>query len=164
MEIPKRKRNRLKNYDYSEPGVYFITICSKDRKWLFWDVGASSARPGSTSHFSRIGYTIDEKIHCISQMYRYIKVDNYVIMPNHVHLLLSYFYSNNGRALLAPTPSISHVIQQFKGAVTKSTGISVWQKSFHDRVVRNEKEYRFIYEYITNNPFKWDEDSFYIQS
>ncbi len=163
-EIKTRKRNRLENYDYSKPGIYFLTICSKDREWLFWDVGASIARPGSTAHLSFIGKVINDKIAEISQHYQYIHVDNYVIMPNHVHLLLSYCYDDSGRALLAPTPDISRILQQFKGAVTKSVDKPVWQKSFHDRIVRNEAEYLKIYEYIDNNPIKWKEDCFYIHT
>lgn len=163
-KLAQRKRNRLSNYDYSTPGVYFVTICSKDRHWCFWNVGASIARPQSTAHLSYIGLATDEKIHEINVRYPFMNVDNYVIMPNHVHLLLSFCCDNSGRAMLAPTTNISKVIQQFKGAVTKALSYSVWQKSFHDRVVRNEAEYLKIYKYIDDNPYQWIEDRFYIQT
>ena len=66
--------------------------------------------------------------------------------------------------MLAPTTNISTVIQQFKGAVTKEVGFSVWQKSFHDRIIRNEKEFIKLYEYIENNPYIWEGDSLYIKT
>lgn len=131
---------------------------------MFWKVGASIARPKSTSHLSNYGNIIDEKINEIAKRYQYIEVINYVVMPNHVHLLLTHYFDDSGRAMLAPTPSISAVVQQFKGAVTKQAHAQVWQKSFHDRIIRNETEYLKIYEYIDNNPLKWEEDCFYIKS
>ena len=163
MERKTRKPNRLTNYDYSEPGAYFITICSKDRKFMFWNVGASITRPKSRAHLSQTGIIIDEKINLSTKHYPELKVDNYVIMPNHVHLLLSNFREPLGRAMLAPTTDIRVAVQQFKGAVTKQTGFPVWQTSFHDHVIRNERSYRFIYDYIDNNPYHWLEDKLYIE-
>ena len=82
-----------------------------------------------------------------------------------VNYVLVQFVNHVGiDTLLAPTPTLSRIVQQFKGAVTKEIHQSVWQKSFHDRIIRNEKEYSKIYEYIDNNPLKWEEDCFYITS
>ena len=156
---PVRKRNRLKNYDYSQNGAYFITICSKDKQWLFWDVGASTARPTEEADLSYIGKIVDEMIAEIPKRYSYIKVDNYVVMPNHVHLPLMVCADERGRAMHAPTPDISRVVQHLKGAVTKKAGKTIWQKSFHDHVIRDEKDYLKIYEYIDNNPVRWETDS-----
>lgn len=164
MTLPIRKPNRLSNFDYAKPGAYFITICSKDKQWLFWKVGASIARPHDTGCLSHYGKIIEQKIGEIPKHYKNVNIDNYVIMPNHIHLLLSHYYDDSGRAMLAPTPTISKIIQQFKGAVTKDIHQSVWQKSFHDRIIRNEKDYLKIYEYIDNNPLKWEEDCFYIST
>ncbi len=125
---------------------------------MFWELGASIARPKSTTHLSECGKVIEKKIKDIEKRYQYIKVINYTIMPNHIHLLLTHYYDDRRR-----TPDISRVIQQFKGVVTKAFGVSVWQKSFHDRITRNESEFRKIYEYIDNNPMKWKEDCFYIK-
>ena len=161
---PKRKPNRLAQFDYSSPGAFFITICTKNKKCIFWKVGASSARPGSTTNLSKIGLTVKKKIAEIPIFYRDIKVENSVVMPNHVHLLLTHYYDDSRRAMLAPTTNISTVIQQFKGAVTKEVGFSVWQKSFHDRIIRNEKEFIKLYEYIENNPYIWEGDSLYIKT
>lgn len=156
MDIPKRKPNRLPNFDYSTPGAYFITICTKDRQNLFWlDVGASIARPQLTTW----GKITADSICDIPKHYHAISVDHYVVMPNHIHLLLQINTDTDGRPMVAPT--ISRVIQQLKGIVTKQIGQPIWQKLYHDHVIRGEKDYLKIWEYIENNPLKWEEDCFY---
>ena len=140
MDLPKRKPNRLQEYDYSTPGAYFLTICTTDRKNFFWDnVGASIARPQDVQ-LSSYGTVVDYAIRQIPAHYPAISVDHYVIMPNHIHLLLQINTDDSGRAMLAPT--ISRVIQQMKGSITKQIGFSVWQKLYHDHVVRGEQDYR----------------------
>ena len=159
MGLPVRKPNRLPNFDYNTPGAYFITICTKDRKNLFWtDVGASIARPQNPS-LSKYGAIVDASIREIPLYDPAVSVDHYVVMPNHMHLLLQINTDEDGRAMLAPT--ISRVVQQLKGIVTKQIGYSIWQKLFHDHVIRSKKDYLKIWEYIDNNPAKWEEDCFY---
>ena len=161
MELPKRKPNRLKEYDYSQPSAYFITICTKNKQNIFWkNVGASIARPENYV-LSDYGDVVKEAILNIPEIYPMITVDNYVIMPNHIHLLLQIQTDHNGRAMLAPT--ISVVVQQMKGYITKKIGTSIWQKLFHDHVVRGEKDYLKIWNYIEGNPSKWEEDCFYVK-
>ena len=156
MDLPKWKPTRLPEFDYSTPGAYFITICTKDRKNLFWeDVGASIARPQLTPW----GEIADKAISQIPKYYPAISVDHYVIMPNHIHLLLQINTDTDGRPMVAPTISI--VVQQLKGVITKQIGQSVWQKLFHDHVIRGDADYLKIWEYIDNNPAKWEEDCFY---
>ena len=161
MELPKRKPNRLTEYDYSQPNAYFITICTKNKSKLFWEnVGASIARPDNVP-LSQYGKIVQEAITKIPHIYPMVSVDNFVIMPNHVHLLLQIHTDDSGRAMLAPT--MSKVVQQMKGYVTKTIGISVWQKLFHDHVVRGNKDYLEIWNYIEGNPSKWEEDCFYVK-
>ena len=161
MELPKRKPNRLKDFDYSQPNAYFITICTKNKEMLFWEnVGASIARPEDV-RLSKYGKIVVEAIEKISTIYPEITVDNYVVMPNHIHLLLQIHSDSSGRAMLAPTISI--VIQQMKGYATKKIGRSIWQKLFHDHVIRDEKGYLKIWNYIEGNPSKWEEDCFYVK-
>lgn len=159
MELPTRKPNRLKYYDYSTPGAYFITVCTKDRGCIFWDaVGASIARPQNPV-LSQHGKIVDEAIREIPLHYPAVSVDHYAVMPNHIHLLLQINTDANGRPMVAPT--ISRVVQQMKGTITKRIGHPVWQKLFHDYVIRGEKDYLKIWEYIDNNPARWKEDCFY---
>ena len=161
MELPKRKPNRLTEYDYSQPNAYFITICTKNKEKLFWeDVGASIARP-EKPQLSFYGNVVQEAILNIPKIYPTISMDNYVVMPNHIHLLLQIHTDDSGRAMLAPT--ISKVVQQMKGYVTKQLGASIWQKLFHDHVIRGEMDYLEIWNYIEGNPSKWEEDCFYVK-
>ena len=120
-DLPKRKPNRLKGFDYSSDGAYFITICTKNKEQcLSKIVGANIVRPSS------IGKIIEKDILKIEKIYPCIFVDSYVIMPNHIHLLLR--IDTIRRPMVAPT--IATVIKQFKGAVSKEVGMSVWQKGF----------------------------------
>lgn len=90
-----------------------------------------------------------------------VQIDNYVVMPNHVHILLSIEGNIDGRPMVAPT--ISRVMKQMKRYVSKQIGHSVWQKSFIDHIIRNENDYLEHYNYIDNNPLKWEEDELYIK-
>lgn len=158
MDLPRRKPNRIPEYDYSLPGAYFVTICTKDRRNLFWEnVGASIARPQDV-RLSPYGRIVNEAILNIPNHYPAVSVDHYTVMPNHIHLL-QINTDEGGRAMLAPTVSV--VVQQMKGYVTKQIGYSVWQKLFHDHVIRGEQDYQKIWEYIDHNPMKWVEDCFY---
>ena len=159
MELPKRKPNRIPHFDYSTPGAYFVTICTKNRQNFFWEnVGASIARP-HPPQLSWAGQIVEQAIQNIEHHYPAISVDHYAVMPNHIHLILQINTDENGRPMVAPT--ISTVIQQMKGYVTKQLGRSIWQKLFHDHVIRNENDYRIIWEYIENNPVQWELDCFY---
>lgn len=162
--LPKRKNNRLQGYDYSQAGYYFVTICVKDKRVLLWEdipVGARIARPS----LSATGKIIEKAINQIHAHYPMISIDKYVVMPNHIHMILIISAEDNGnvvgngRAMRAPT--LPTVINQMKGYVTKQIGYSVWQKLFHDHIIRNEKEYQKIWQYIDENPQKWADDCYF---
>ena len=136
-----------------------MTLCVKDRSPILWkSVGASIARP-QTPPLSTWGKIVATAIQNIPTHYPAISVDHYVVMPNHIHLLLQINTDDDGRPL--PAPTISVVVQQLKGVVTKQIGHSIWQKLFHDHVIRNEQDYLKIWNYIDGNPSKWEEDCFY---
>lgn len=161
MEYNNRKLIRLKSYDYSSPGAYFITICTKDRKCLFWEyVGAVNNRPVST-HLTPMGKIVQHCILNIEHHYPAVHVDHYVVMPNHIHLLLQIQTDPDGRLIIAPT--ISMVVKMMKREASKQIGWSIWQRGFHDHIIRGEKDYLKIWEYIENNPAKWMEDCFYTE-
>lgn len=102
---------------------------------------------------SKIGIVIENEIYKLNTVYENIKVDKYQIMPNHIHLIIFIYEDSNGRTQFAPT--ISRIIKQFKGSITKQIGFSIWQKSFYDRIIRNENEYQSVWNYIHNNPLKY---------
>ncbi len=153
IEFPKRKRNRLEHYDYSSCGAYFLTICTSERRNYFWDnVGATIGRPQDVE-LSAYGRIVDEAINNITVIYQSISVDQYVIMPDHIHLLLLIRADEYGRPVVAPT--MSRLVQQLKGYVTKRIGISIWQKLFFDHVIRNKQDYEEHAKYIYENPMRW---------
>ena len=160
MTFPQRKPNRLTEYDYSTPNAYFLTICTKNRKNLFWkNVGAIIDRPENIP-LTNLGCLVRQCIIEIPMHYPMISVDNFVVMPNHIHLLLQIHTDADGRSLIAPT--ISTVVRLMKGTVSKQAGFSVWQKGFYDHVIRNDKDYQSIWNYIQGHPSKWTEDQLYI--
>ena len=154
MDLPKRKNIRLNDYNYSSNGAYFITICTKNKENLLWkNVGENCVRPLDQLPLSKIGIVIENEIYKLNTVYENIKVDKYQIMPNHIHLIIFIYEDSNGRTQFAPT--ISRIIKQFKGSITKQIEFSIWQKSFYDRIIRNEKEYQEVWNYIHNNPLKY---------
>ena len=147
--LQKRKQIRLKYYDYSQNGYYFITICTKDRKPLFWkSVEADTIRPD----LSEYGEIVNTAINAIPLYYPHIKIDRYVIMPDHIHLIIIISNGESGRMISAPTKPITTVIGQMKRWVTKEIGFSVWQKSYYEHVIRDEDDYVEKAQYILNNP------------
>ena len=159
MELPKRKPNRLQEYDYSTPNGYFVTICTQNRRNLFWkNVGAITDRPENVP-LTNLGMLARQSIEDIPRYYPVVSVDHFVIMPNHIHLLLQIHTDNDGRSMIAPT--ISTVVRLMKGAVSKQAGFSVWQKGFYDHVVRSQRDYLDVWNYIEGNPSKWEEDKLY---
>ena len=159
MELPKRKRNRLSEYDYTTPNAYFITVCTQNRKNLFCEnVGAITDRPCNVP-LTNLGKIVQQSIEDIPRYYPAVSVDHFVIMPNHIHLLLQIQTDADGRSLIAPT--ISTVVRMMKGAASKRAGFSVWQKGFYDHVVRSQRDYLDIWNYIEGNPGKWEEDVLY---
>jgi len=137
MDMPKRKANRLIGYDYSQNGAYFITICSKNHEQLFSQiVGAVDNRPSYTE-LSVIGKVIEKEIQIMQEIRKNIVIDCYVIMPNHVHMIIVINNNgDNGRLTTAPTgATVSEIVRLWKRAISKQIGFSPWQKSFHDRII-----------------------------
>jgi REP element-mobilizing transposase RayT len=164
--LPERKPNRLPTFDYAQNGAYFLTICTKNRACLFWDqppsgtVGERIALPQEGYRLSGAGELVRRRIEEIPEHYPAVSVDRYVIMPNHVHLLLQIEKEDDGgRAMRAPT--VSTLVCQWKGSVSKDLGEKIWQRSFHDHVVRNARDYAEIWRYIDNNPRNWIKDTLF---
>ena len=101
----------------------------------------------------KTGCVVDSEIRKIDSIYPSVRVDKCAVMPDHIHLILSIATDADGRTQFAPT--ISRVIKQFKGSVTKQLGRPVWQKSFYEHCIRNQQDYDEIWQYIENNPLKY---------
>ncbi len=173
--LPSRKKLRLAGYEYSQPGAYFVTVCTKDRKCILGhvrptDCVGADAHIGPLMHgeitesnaeidLSRAGKIVETYIKSIPG------IDWYVVMPNHVHMILRISAEKDGDGSTwedAPIyANISQLMRSWKILVTKELGKSIWQRSFYDHVIRGEKDYIEIVEYIQNNPAKWIEDDYY---
>lgn len=160
MDLQSRKKIRLPEYDYSQNGVYFITICTNKWENIFWEDWDATNRSGNEYKLSTYGDIAERSLREINKRYFNAGIDKYIVMPNHIHILLriNNDAERDGR-LIAPT-SISTIVQQYKSAFTKEAGIQIWQKSFYEHVIRNSKDYDDIWMYIHMNPEKWHEDRY----
>ncbi|MBQ8551815.1 MAG: transposase [Clostridia bacterium] len=162
MELPNRKSTRLKHYDYSKAGAYFITICTQNRlNLLSTIVGEGSPLPCLTDS----GKIVDDLIHKIQTNYPEMSVDYYVIMPNHIHLLIRISRHINStehsEKLYAAMGWFKYMATKAINQIANTPGCKIFQRSFHDHIVRNEQDYYAIAQYIINNPTSWYLDCFY---
>lgn len=161
MDLPKRKQIRLQEYDYSQPGYYFVTICTAVRKQNILcaidSVGAAAL--GSLPHvaLTPAGQAVQQLIYNIDHVYSNITVDTFVIMPDHVHLILALSTPEGGSPRAAtPTGSIPRVVNTLKGLAVKQAGIrSLWQRGYYEHVIRNDHDLAETRQYIQNNPLNW---------
>ncbi len=161
MELPKRKRNRLQEYDYSQNGMYFVTICTHNKGNVFWIAGDGFPIP----KLSDTGKITKKYIKGIHEKYPNVSVDKFVIMPNHIHMIV---VMDDG--IGDPSPTLGNVVGWFKYQTTKdmnrivgTEGAKRWQRSYHEHVIRNEKTHQEIWQYIDTNPLKWELDKYYIE-
>lgn len=157
--IHKRKPNRLKNFDYSSNGMYFVTVCTKNKEKILCNIVGGDAHIAPCVELSVYGKVVDKYISNINMLYPHIKTDKYVIMPNHIHLLIMV-----DRTMKASSPTtISDIVRSVKILTTKQIGKPIFQRSFHDHIIRNDTDYIKIWNYIDTNPARWQEDCFYTE-
>jgi REP element-mobilizing transposase RayT len=163
-----RRSLRVKYYDYSESGAYFVTICTSGRRCLFGKVINGEMRLSGT------GRIVEAEWLYVAVARPNIKLDQFVVMPNHFHGILWIAGTDEGTASCAPTMprfgylvpgSLSAIIRSFKSSVTnrynknqKSTSNTIWQRNFYEHVIRDETSLNHIREYIINNPLSWELD------
>ena len=161
-----RRSIRLKGYDYSSPGAYFVTICTNNRECLFGRVEDGQVE------LTPIGKVADRFWHEITDHFEHVKNNEHVIMPNHLHGILMINEYCRGTACRAPTyeifgkprkGTIPTVIRSYKSAVTRwcrRNGYEYfqWQRNYYEHIIRTEDELKRIRNYIINNPLKWEED------
>ena len=157
-----RKHTRLKDYDYSQPGAYYITVCVKNRRSILSAIVGRGLAP-AVPELSSYGMIVKEELFNLEKRYDYIKVDRYVIMPNHIHVILILGEKTAGAS---PRPTVCDAVCAWKSlsaARCRKQNLqgALWQTSFYDHVIRDEQDYIIRAEYIENNPARWAEDEYY---
>lgn len=127
-QLPKRKQNRLKNFDYSQPCVVLLTVCADRRGPVFGNVEAQ-ASPPFTVLFA-LGELVKQSILEMEAHYQNLVLEIYSILPDHIHLLLRLEHTE-----IENPPSISQIVRMLKSTVTRKWGEPVWQKGFHDHII-----------------------------
>ena len=164
----RRKDIRIPEFDYSQPGAFFVTIVTKDRKTLFGQVD------NGKMVLNNVGKLAEEVWLALPTHFPNVELGEWVIMPNHIHGIISInveatHASPLPRISKGPAPgSIGAIIGSFKSAVTKrvhqiskNTNNNLWQRNYYEHIIRNEQSYFTISKYIMNNPAKWEDDKFY---
>jgi len=183
-EIHHRHSIRLPNYDYSQPGYYFVTLCAHDRECLFGDI------ENNNIVLSNVGKMVEKKWYDLSVRFPGIKLDRMVIMPNHLHGIIiitdccrggvfpplppaiTKIGADQGAAIAPPGggKSLGQMIAWFKYESTKAINrditsnpeMKIWQRNFFERIIRDDEELNRIRNYIATNPGTWKEDENYI--
>lgn len=172
-KIHHRHSIRLRDYDYSQEGFYFITICVKDKQCDFGKI------ENGKMILSEIGNIADNCWREIPQHFPDVKLGDFVIMPNHIHGIIeivngasvgaknfSPLQSEQSNAFKSPSRSIGSIIRGFKIGVTKwcnqnNHSYFQWQKNYYEHIIRDGKEFKNIQWYILGNIAKWNEDEYF---
>jgi len=163
MDRPIRKPMRLKEYDYSTPGMYFVTICTEGKQKLLSNIVGGGALDAPIVVLTKMG-KIAHKYILSSNRIPGVTVDKFVIMPNHIHLILVVEETAVKGTSMAPSPTnaaIPHFVSTFKRFCHREIGGPIFQRSYYDHVIRSKAEYREIWQYIDSNPDKWMQDRYY---
>jgi len=173
MKIIKNRQSiRLKKYDYSQSGLYFVTVCTEDRKCIFGSiVGARCDAPDEKIYMelNRYGLIIKNVLESLSKHHP-VELDIFQIMPNHIHMILI-LLNITGRSRPTPTykstfkPTLGFIVGMFKTECTaqinklrNTPGQKIFQRNYYEHIIRNENDLNKIREYIINNPLMWERD------
>ena len=167
-EIHHRRSIRLKNYNYSQNGAYFITLCTHNRKCLFGEI------KNDVMLLNNFGNIVQNEWIRSFVIRKEILIDEFVIMPNHFHGIVFVRHQTQPQSeclarISGPrNKSISALVAGFKSVVTTKINQKrqtpfqpVWQRNYHEHIIRSEKSLHFIREYTKNNPYSWQKDSLF---
>ncbi len=151
--IHQRRSLRLQNYDYSQPGAYFVTICSQKRVCRFGAIASQRVILNESGHI------VSKYWHHLPVHFSQVELDAAVIMPNHFHGILVMNDRPGNRVKLG------QIIAYFKykttqdiNKITHTPGLKIWQRNYYEHIIRNEDSLQVLREYITNNPLSWELD------
>ncbi len=162
MDHPNRKNLRLKDHDYRQNYTYFVTICTDKKRNLLSEIVWIDINNSPKVILTDIGIEIEKTIDHINNHYTNAICKKYVIMPNHVHLIITVNSAEN--------MSLPDIIRQFKSFTTKryndiygTKNKVLWQRNYYEHIIRNDNDCLNIWQYINNNPAKWMEDEYYYE-
>ena len=170
-----RRSIRLPGYDYRQAGIYFVTLCTHQKAALFGSIC------GDEMHCNKLGIVVEEEWRRMAKIRKNVQLDLHVVMPNHLHGLIvvqddfdelscGCLPSKEGKtSRTLQAGSLGAIIGQFKVAVTRrarsvllTSEQKIWQRNYHEHVVRSEESLHEIRRYVIENPARWAEDSFYV--
>jgi len=177
--IQRRKSVRLSGYDYTQPGAYFVTLCTRNREHLFGEI------IDGKMHWNDYGYIAHETSEWLPRQYLYVELDEWIVMSNHLHGIIT-IHSNCGKGRSRPAPTVGNhlidppaptiddsekrkplgdLIGAFKtvsakriNLLRKTSGVQIWQRNYYEHIIRSEAAWNRIRVYIVNNSLRWDRD------
>ena len=187
-DIHHRRSIRLKGYDYSQSGLYFITLCAVNKICMFGNVVDGKMQ------LNDIGQLVEQEwLNTINIRHDDVRLHNYIVMPNHFHAIIeirrgeshspqshssqphspqshspqtinegNINKNDSPQRMKSPSKTVGAIVRGFKGAVSRQLGYTVWQRNYYEHIIRTGESYRQISDYIVNNPTKWQDDKFYI--
>ena len=163
-ELPKRKKGRLTGYDYSANGSYYITVCTKDKQHILGHSVGGGVLDAPYVRLSKYGAMVRDALLEMDTFYDDITINHYVVMPNHIHFILSICGEGGPSRTPAPTNArLPAFLSAWKRLTNKKAGFPIWQRGYYDHVIRNEADYLRIWQYMDENPVRWTEDEYYFE-
>ncbi len=159
---PIRKTIRLQGYDYSQAGCYFVTVCVADKKPILSRIRPIYEETRCRIELLPMGTEVEKTIQYINNNYKQVKIEKYVIMPDHIHLLINLENKSGFDTDRQGCLSLRDVVKRLKSYTTreyrKRTGdkqSALWQPRYYDHIIRNDEDYNEKWQYIDNNPLKY---------
>ena len=171
-ELKKRKPPRHQRFDYNSVGAYFITICTQNRRCILSRIVGTGVLDCPQTELTKCGKIADKYIKQLNEFYGHLSIESYVIMPNHIHLLLWVKEiknsTDNGQSR-TPVPTnieranstFSQFVSTFKRFCNKEYGFNIWQARTNDHIIRTREDYEEHLRYIHENPARWFYDELY---
>jgi putative transposase len=184
-DIHHRHSVRLKDYDYSLEGLYFITVCAQDKKCLFGKITDGVIR------LNEAGRMVESELMKTMQIRPNMIIHEHIIMPNHIHFIIQITHRRGGlnppddtnetniintmgngqcgciqggfNPPLQHANTICSMVRGFKAAITKQIGHPIWQRSYYEHIIRNQHSYEEISDYIVTNPLRWEKDQLFAE-
>ena len=161
-ELPKRKQIRLKEYDYTQNGYYFITVCTHNRQNLFGEIVGATLR-GRPNNPDKM---IEKWLLKLENKFDDVKICEYIIMPDHLHFIISKTGDHTGSPLRDivgwfKTMTTNEYIANVKNNIFPQLDKKIWQRNCYEHIIRDENDYITKTEYILNNPLKWELEHIY---